>query len=171
MPSWIRQLITINGERLVECDYSCFHPNIATSLYCGSGEYLTHKEVSDNSGVDISVVKLEHLSFFNKHPKEMEKSPLFKYYYANENEMINSILREKYSSKYKHKKTSMNMFQKEVEIMTEAIRILNLKGIYVGYIYDALLCQPKYLDDVKEAMKEAAAKYGVKALPKETFLN
>jgi hypothetical protein len=65
----------------------------------------------------------------------------------------------------------MNMFQKEVEIMTEAIRILNLKGIYVGYIYDALLCQPKHLDAVKEAMNEAAAKYGVKALPKETLLN
>lgn len=171
MPSWIRQLITINGERLVECDFSCFHPNIAISLYGGSGEYLTHKEVSEKAGIDISVVKLEHLSFFNKHPKEMEKSPLFDFYCSNEYEMIKNILSEKYESNHKHKKTSMNMFQKEVEIMTEAIRILNLKGIYVGYIYDALLCQPKHLDDVKEAMNEAAAKFGVKALPKETFLN
>jgi len=171
MPSWIRQLITINGERLVECDFSCFHPNIAISLYGGSGEYLTHNDVSEKAGVDISVVKLAHLKFFNMHPKQMEKSPLFDFYCTNEYEMIKSILRDKNNSEYKYKITSMNMFQKEVEIMTEAIRILNSKGIYVGYIYDALLCQPKHLEDVKKAMEEAAAKFGVKAHPKESMLN
>jgi hypothetical protein len=166
MPGWIRQLIKVNGQTLVECDFSCFHPNIAMILYDGTTQYLTHNDVAERAKIDLTTVKLEHLSFFNKHPKEMESSPLFNYYHDNECELIKRIIDEKYNSEFKHKKTSMRMFQKEVEIMTEAIRILNQKGIFVGYIYDAILCQPNQLTAVKEAMNEASARYGVKTTAK-----
>ncbi len=166
MPSWIRQLIKIEGTPLVECDFSCFHPNIAMTLYNGGAEYITHQEVAEKANIDITIVKTEHLSFFNRHPKDMEKSPLFEYYYSNENEMMKKIIKEKYESKNKYKRTSMRMFKTEVEIITEAIKVINQNNIFVGYIYDAILCHPKDLEIVKGAMLLATSKYGIKSVPK-----
>lgn len=47
MPSWIRNLCKIDGNRIVEVDYSCLHPNIAVSLSEGSQQFITHKKVAD----------------------------------------------------------------------------------------------------------------------------
>ena len=41
------------------------------------------------------------------------------------------------------------MFEKEVEIMTEVIRRLNVEGINVGYVYDALFTTEKHADKVR----------------------
>ena len=166
MPSYIRNMITINGEPIIECDFICLHPNIAISIYGGKAEYLTHQRIAGELSIDLKEVKKEHLSFFNKHPKVMEKSPLYKYYMKNEPEMMISLINEKYRNKRKYKITSQIMFEKEVSIMTHVIQELSKEGIRVGYVYDALLCAPKDVLRVKEVMDDIVLMYGVKTTAK-----
>ena len=66
----------------------------------------------------------------------MKSSKIYNYYQSSEPEMLKTIEQEKWNSDKIHKITSMRMFTKEVEIMTECIRRLNAIGIYVGYVYD-----------------------------------
>ncbi|OXE95926.1 hypothetical protein B0A79_23850 [Flavobacterium piscis] len=155
MPSWIRAMIKIDGEPIVEVDYACLHPNIAISLYGGAQKYITHKSISDDTGIDKDIIKIEHLSFFNKQRAEMKKSPLYNYYTSTENRMIKNIINEKICLNYKI--TSQRLFEKEVEIMTEVIRRLNLEGINAGYVYDALFTTQKNVDRVREVMNRVAS--------------
>jgi hypothetical protein len=166
MPSYIRNMITINGEPIVECDFVCLHPNIAVSIYGGKSEYLTHQKIAEELSIDLNEVKKEHLSFFNKHPKIMVKSPLYQFYMENEPEMMTSLINEKYRNKRKYKITSQIMFEKEVSIMTNVIQELSKEGIRVGYVYDALLCAPKDVKRVKEVMDYVVLRHGVKTIAK-----
>lgn len=50
--------------------------------------------------------------------------------------------------------------------MTEVIQILSKENISVGYIYDALICQPDNADRVKVVMDEVCLKHGVKTFAK-----
>lgn len=161
MPSWIRNLITIDGEKIVLVDYKALHPNIAMSIYGGSKKYLTHQQVAEESGIEVKDVKIQHLSFFNKQVRDMKESPLYAYYHKSDASMIAKIEQEKWNSEFKHKITSMKMFAKEVEIMTECIRRLNEIGICVGYIYDALFCKESEREIVKKIMNEVTVELGV----------
>ena len=169
MPSYIRNMITIDGDPIVECDYSCLHPNIAISTYGGSIEYLTHQKIAEELGIELKDVKTEHLSFFNKHPKHMEKSPLYPYYMKHEPEMMNKIIQEKFRNPRKHKITSQIMFEKEVSIITGVILQLSKEGINVGYVYDALLASPKNAQRVKEVMDKVALEHKVKTISKLNY--
>jgi hypothetical protein len=161
MPSWIRKLVKIDGKSIVEVDYKALHPNIAMSLYGGSKKYLTHKLVAEESTVNLSEVKIEHLSFFNKTGRDMKASKLYNYYQTSEPLMLKKIEEDKWNSAKKHKITSMKMFAKEVEIMTECIKQLNSKGIYVGYIYDALFCKGSDAKIVEEIMNKVVLEFKV----------
>jgi hypothetical protein len=166
MPSWIRRMIKIKGKLNVEADYSCLHPNIAIYLYNGSNEYLTHGDLGLAMDTNVDIVKVEHLSFFNKKVWQMKQSPLFKYYEEKETRMLKNIISEKYNSEFKHYTTSRRLFAKEVEIMTIVIDKLNKEGIYVGYVYDAVFCHPDEANRVKEVMDEVILKFGVKTTAK-----
>lgn len=159
MPSWIRNLVKINGKKIVEADFSGLHPNIAATLYSGKTKFITHGQVSQETGLDIKSIKIEHLSFFNKTPQDMTRSPLFNYYLNKETDMIIDLIADK--NKNGHKITSKKMFTKEVEIMTMAIEKLNKEQIYVGYVYDAIFCEPAYKNRVIEVMNESALAHGV----------
>jgi len=159
MPSWIRNLIKIDGKKVFECDYSALHPNIAIKLYSGNTKFITHKKVSEESGVDIKEVKVEHLSFLNKNWREMSYSPLFDYYTKKEPKMMEEIYHDKIENG--HKITSKKMFKTEVQIMTEVIEILNKEKIYVGYVYDALFCTESDKARVIEVMNEVVIEFGV----------
>jgi hypothetical protein len=161
MPSWIRKLVKINGQPIAEADYSCLHPNIAMLLYGGNARNLAHSDLETELGVGIDIVKLEHLSFFNKEVSQMKQSPLFKYYQKHEPAMLDAIIKEKNESEFGHKITSRRLFAKEVEIMTEVVSRLNEEGIFVGYVYDALFFDPVYSQKVVEVMNEVAADLGV----------
>lgn len=161
MPSWIRKLIKYKGNPLIEADYSCLHPSIAVSLYDGKTKHISHAMLAEELGIDILQVKVEHLSFFNKKVWQMKESPLYNFYEQTEPEMLNKIIEEKCLNERKHKITSMRMFSKEVEIMTEVIKQLNLEGIFVGYIFDALICEPKHSERVKQVMDVTILKHGV----------
>lgn len=169
MPAWIREQITIDGKKLIECDYSALHPNIAIKLYDGSLVYLTHNLVAKKKGIDLKDVKIAHLSFFNMTWNAMRKSPLFGYYETNEPDMLARIYRDK--NEHGHKITSQKMFAVEVDIMSAVIRDLNAKGVYVLYVYDALLCEEKDSELVAETMNRIILEHGVKTTVKLSNTN
>jgi hypothetical protein len=160
MPSWIREQITIEGKKLIECDYSALHPNIAINLYDGSLTYLTHQMVADRAGIHVDNVKIEHLSFFNMKWEGMRKSSLFDYYSTHEPDMLAKIYHDK--NEHGHKITSQKMFGVEVAIMTDVIKYLNDKGIYVLYVYDALLCEEKDFDLVEKTINRIILEHGIR---------
>lgn len=166
MPSWIRRMIKINGKLNVEADYSCMHPNIAIFLYNGSKEYLTHNDIALAMDTNVDIIKVEHLSFFNKKIWQMKESSLYKYYEEKESIMLKNIISEKCNSEYKHYTTSRRLFGKEVEIMSLVIEKLNKENIYVGYVYDAVFCHPDEANRVKQVMDEVVQKFGVKTTAK-----
>jgi hypothetical protein len=166
MPSWIRRLIKVNGRKLIEADYTCLHPNNAMTLYNGHTEFLTHKHISEYLELEVLDVKRMHLSFFNDTTHQMKLSPLWKYYEAHESVMLGNLVREKLNSEFKHRITSRRLLKKEVEIMTDVIQRLNSMGIYVGYVYDALLCIPKHRYAVEDVMNEVVLEHGVKTTAK-----
>lgn len=166
MPSWIRRLVKVKGKQHIECDYNCLHPNIAINLYGGTTPYLTHGDVGLDLKIDVNLVKIEHLSFFNKTVWQMEQSPLFDYYKKNEPNLLENIKIEKYKSQYGHKITSRKLFAKEVELMTHVIKQLNKENIYVGYIYDALFFHPKQAKRVNEVMNDIVQRYNIKTTAK-----
>jgi len=161
MPSYIRNMCKLDDSPIIEVDYSCLHPNIAMTLYGGKQAFITHQIIADKLNIAISSVKTEHLSFFNKHPKEMLTSPLYQYYIETEPQMMKNLIKEKYASTRKHKMTSQKLFEKEVAIMTDVIKQLSLEGILVGYIYDAVFCTPNNAQRVKKVMDEQVVKHGV----------
>ena len=171
MPSWIRRLVKINGENCIECDYSALHPNIAVSLYQGKTHYLTHNKLAAEFGVDVGLIKSEHLSFFNKEVWQMKESPLFEYYQSKEPQMLKNIIAEKQSNEYKYRITSRRMFTKEVEIMKDVIARLNKQGIYVLYVYDAFLCHPDDANKVNEIMNSTILNHGVRTTAKCSLSN
>lgn len=171
MPSWIRNLVKVNGKPFVESDYSCLHPNIAITLYCGSTLNLTHGDLGLALDIDVNMVKVEHLSFFNKEVWQMKQSPLYEYYQQNEPRMIQNIIDEKFKSQFKHKITSRRLFAKEVEVMTTVIQELNKEEIFVGYVYDALFFNPDYAERVKEVMDEVIQQYEIRTVAKLSNIN
>ncbi len=165
MPSWIRGEITIDGKKLVECDYRALHPNIAMKLYDGTQSFLTHESVAEKAGIDVKKVKVSHLSFFNMEWEDMMKSPLFGYYSKHEADMLSRIYHDK--KEHGYKVTSQKMFAVEVAIMTDVIKHLNSLGIYVLYVYDALLCEEKDKAVVVETMNRIVLEHGVKTTVKD----
>lgn len=161
MPSLIRKLVKIDGEPIVTVDFKAFHSNIAMTIYGGTKKYLTHDQVAKDSNIELADVKTEHLSYFNERVQGMKRSLLFSYYNESETAMNEAIIKEKQMSVKGHKITSMRMFAKEVEIMTECIKQLNSKGILVGYVYDALFCKQSDAKIVEETMNKVVLEFGV----------
>lgn len=159
MNSWIRNDSKIDGENIETIDYKTLHPNLVIKIYGGSTKYITHQEIADYLKKNVMEVKIEHLSFFNKHPNQMKKSILFKYYSEREPEMLERILDDKKMNDYKI--TSIRMFALEVAIMKSCIIRLNADNEYVGYVYDALFCKESIADKVLKIMNEEIIKHGV----------
>jgi hypothetical protein len=80
--------------------------------------------------------------------------------------MLSRIYNDK--KEHCHKITSQKMFKLEVEIMTDVIKYLNSMGVYVLYVYDALLCEEKDKTLVAETMNRIILEHGVKTCVKDT---
>ena len=160
-PKWIRDTVTMNGNELVEVDVSCFHPNIASTIYGGTGKVFCHNEISNYLGISRLEAKEKHLSFFNKEIYQMEKCELYRYYLDNEPVMLTNIINEK--KQYGYKKTSERLFSTEVEVMTELIKAINEKDIYCLYVFDAIYVEKPYIDIVKKEMAKALELFNINA--------
>ncbi|MBU2940161.1 hypothetical protein KO494_11500 [Lacinutrix sp. C3R15] len=159
MPSWIRSMIKIDSEPIVELDYKALHPNIAMSIYGGVDYQISHEQIAKDLERPLLEVKIEHLSFFNKRVSDMRRSPLFKYYYTREKDILKKIIDDKESKGYKI--TSQKLFKKEVDIMTTCVEELNRNNIYVIYVYDALYCKASDEVMASEIMKRSVQKHNV----------
>jgi len=170
MPFWIRQMVKINDEPIVECDFSAMHPNLASKLYNGTGSHISHEDVADYLDINKKKAKIEHLSFFNKpfYPsnKEDEKgkgsmvqSAVFKYYEENEPLLIENIREDKLTNGFKA--STLKLFMLEVDIMTEIIKRLNSVKVYVLYVYDALYCAESDKVMVTHVMRKVIKEFGV----------
>jgi hypothetical protein len=160
IPKWIREEILIDGERIIECDYQCLHPNIAFSIYGGDCKFLTHQIVSDYLGIDVKIIKKGHLKFFNQRAEYMQKNPVFKYYEDNHIGLLVKFAEEKLKRR-NHKITSKKLFGKEVELMSKVIKKLNRANIYGIYVYDALYVKQSDSEKVKDIMNEVALTLGI----------
>ncbi len=142
MPSWIRGMCKIGGEKMVELDFRALHPNIAISLYSDNifDKMLSHNDVADYLNINVNIAKKEHLSFFNATVWQMQNSPVYSFYESNFPDMLDNIITEKRKGfgKDKHKRTSRKLFKKEVEIMTDVLEQINKQGVFAIYVYDAL---------------------------------
>ena len=152
-------MISVNNKRLVDIDYSSLHPNIASSLYGGSGSNINHDKVSSYLSIDRTKAKIENLSFFNKTVRDMKKSPLFKYYSDNEPVMLSNIIKDKEING--HKVTSKKLFKAEVLLMTKVIEQLNENGAFALYVYDALMVEPQHVNLVTYLMNDTASKMNI----------
>lgn len=159
MHGWIRELNKIDGEETIEKDFKALHPNLVIQIYDGNAKYITHEKIAEVLNIEVSIVKKEHLSFFNQHPKQMEKSIVYQYYKEHEPEMLERIISDKYNNG--HEITSRRLFELEVKIMSEIIKQLNKKDIVVGYTFDALFCKKSVGDYVEKVMNEVAIKNNV----------
>jgi hypothetical protein len=159
MPSWIRNLIKINGKSIQEADFSALHPNIAMTIYGGTAKYITHQQVSEETNISLKEVKIEHLSFFNKPWTSLYHSPLFNYYKDTQPDMMSNMYHDKTTNGYKI--TSRKMSGLEVKIMTQVIKQLNSEGIIVGYVYDALFSEPKHHNRIAEVMNQTILTFNV----------
>lgn len=159
MPSVIRQMSTIDGERLIEVDYGSLHSNIASAIYEGTGENINHTKVAEYLGVSRQVAKIENLSFFNKKVQDMKRSPLFKYYTDNEPIMLENILKDKKENGYKI--TSQKLFDIEVKIMTEVFKDIEENQLNALYIYDAVMIEEKDVKLITEIMNNKAELFNV----------
>ena len=171
--SWIRKLIRIDNEKIIELDFKSFHPCIASSLY-GSGNQIIHEKIADYFKESPSNVKKEHLSFFNVPIKNctinkkkyigMENFKIYKWYEKFEPDMLKNMIIDKKSGDFKtgFKNTTKKIFTKEVEIMTEIIVELNhVYDIYCIYVYDALYVKESDSEIVRNVMNNVAKKHGV----------
>lgn len=136
MPSVLRELIKVNGKKLIDIDYKTLHPNIIYTVYeSKSKDSVSHDIVAEYLGITRQEAKIEHLSFFNKTWEQMSKSPLFKYYTDKEPDMMVRIFRDK--QEFGHKETSKKCFMFETMIQRENVKKLKDKGIISFYCFDA----------------------------------
>lgn len=161
LPSVLRELVTFGykKEKLVELDYQTMHPNLVAHRYGGKNqEPITHDKVAEYLGVDRSVAKIGHLSFFNLEWDMMLKSPLFKYYSDNEAQMMENLYYEKTKNGYKE--TSKSCFEMETTLQRRNITDIRNKGIICFYVFDALYTIESDAKAVRDIMNKNAKKAG-----------
>lgn len=159
LPGWIRNEVKINGKKLVELDYKCLHPNLVMTIYNGQSKFLTHQLIAEQTNTDINKVKKNHLSFFNVEVNHLSRYNVFNYYTQNEPLVMEKLIKDKELHGYEY--TSNLLFNLEVKLMTDVISILNEKGIYVMYVYDALYVQSAHIEEVSKVMNECASKLNI----------
>jgi hypothetical protein len=165
MPRIIRNLIKfkqcVNSDKptylddTVEIDYKCLHPNICKYIYDTTSikdttEAIDHNKIAKVLNISRNKAKVENLSFFNKQVSQMVHSPLFKYYKEHEPTLLSTLLLDKNMNGYKS--TYYRLVTKEVDIITDVIKLLNRQNIKFLYIYDALRVNVKDKNKVKAIM-------------------
>jgi hypothetical protein len=162
LPSWIRDLITIGGENLKESDYSTLHPNLLLYKYGSEEEKktpITHDKIATELNKTRIEIKKEHISYFNDKLFSMKLYKMDNYYKTNYPIMNYNIRQDKQNFGYKF--TSLIAMSLETEIISKVVYKLNKIGIYVIYVYDALICRESDYNLVKEMMNKEGEAYKI----------
>lgn len=159
MPSWIRSMTTIDGERMTEADFSCLHPNLIQTIYQGPLKNITHQQVADALGINKQMVKTCHLAYFNSRWSDMVKSPVHPYYMDTCPDMMEAIRQDK--TKHGHKVTSRKMFRAETDLMTAIITDLNTRKVNALYVFDALMVAKPHHQLLIDTMDANAKRMGI----------
>lgn len=159
MPSWIRSMTSIDGERMVEADYSALHPNLIQKIYRGPLQHITHQQIANELGIAKDVVKTHHLALFNRRSEDMEKSPIYKFYMDCCPEMMARIHEDK--AQHGYRVTSRRLFRAETDLMTSVISDLNSKEVNALYIYDALMVAKPHHRQLINTMNQNAARMNI----------
>lgn len=159
MPEIIRNHVTINGEKLVESDYSTLHPNIANTLYGENKDCISHDIVAEALNITRDEAKRHHLTFFNQTLEKMQFNKVYEYYKKSHPELLRNLENDK--MRYGYRITSEKMAEFETAMMTEIIKQAMDKGLKVAYCFDALFCKKDEIGRVKEIMQNVADEYNV----------
>lgn len=160
MSKWTRNTLKIDGFDLIELDFACLHPNIANTLYNNGSDGVTHEEAAQYLGISRKEAKNEHLSFFNLKTEQMTKNKLYPFYKEKFPILINEVIAMK--NAFGYKRVSMDLFKKEVELMTIIIKELSEQNIPAIYVYDALMVKETDRNIVREIMNKSALKLNIK---------
>lgn len=159
MPRMIRKHVKLDGENIVELDFSCLHPNIVNTIYGDGKEVFSHEMVSKELGISREEAKIEHLSFFNKKWSSMYISPLFKYYTQANTSMMEALHREK--EEFGHRETSKRLFKVETELMTEIAKEFIKEGIRGFYVFDAMYVKESQKEEARKIMNRVAEEFSI----------
>ena len=165
MPKWIREMIKIEDQTLIEIDYASLHPNLAKTIYDHTNEHISHDDIitfyksQHDKSLSRKIVKQQHLKFFNLPQGRMRCNALYEYYVHNHQTLINKVLKVK--DQFGYKKVSMELFEAEVKLMTRVISKLKREGIKAIYVYDALMVPAEQVALVKRIMNETALELSV----------
>jgi hypothetical protein len=165
MPSWIRDMVQLDGVNLkdIECDYTALHPNINLKLYGSPDELQTlggdiHTKVANGAMKERLDVKIDHLSFFNKRYQDMEKmTDMWDFYWTSAPNMMRTLSVKKTGSVDAYKSTTKEVFKFEVDMMTEVVNRMGNENML--YVYDALYC--KNTKKLKKVMSDVAKEFGL----------
>lgn len=157
IPKWTRSAIKINGNNMVECDFSCLHPNLIIQSNGYPESVITHQDIATYLNITLTLAKEENLSFWNKAykiqgGKDMVHSPLYKFYEDNYPLALGSIV----TSKIKGDNTSEWLFNKETELMSIICKELTVEKLPGIYVYDAIYCDSAQHQLVKDIMVQCA---------------
>lgn len=97
IPSWIRDEIVVNGERIIANDFKALHPHIMMKIYGAPSDYTKiqtediHKLIENATGIDRDLVKTQHLSFFNKKLRDVIPEDRVKEIYEHQQDNSKAI--------------------------------------------------------------------------------
>lgn len=158
LPKWIKQYFYRNGTSF---DYSALHPNIIQKLFNEDNQmkFITHDKLSEEMKVKRNIIKIEHLSYFNKRWSSMVKSILHDYYVKNCPAMIEKLYHDKKENG--HESTSIKLFTEESNLMKSVCKKLYELNVFVEYAYDELYCLEKDKEIVEAVMNLEAINHGI----------
>lgn len=182
---WIRKLIRIDGEEIVEVDYTALHPNIIYIAFAHesnvpqeerdlflntfSGDIhsnlvrLIHvNPLNDEEFKKVrDAIKIEGLSFWNDKISNWSSYSMYEHIESKFPNIMSNVMKSKTSTFKQHAETANILFSIETQLMKHNAEVLQKMDIPFIYAYDALWVAKSSVSKVKEIMNANAKEMGI----------